>query len=153
MDGTSGREERRCPIPPGSIRLLRAGAPHGDDKAAEDAWNWGATYKGGTYGGAADLSGGTWTPADVNDALFGGCVSCNRLSGTSRIVAYADCIRITICYTEGPLLGGGGAARSQERIALLGVKGISPTPEEAFHYCTTRQENLISRVCREMQPG
>ena len=104
-----------------SIRLLKAGAAHGNDKAAEDDWNWGGNYKWGTYGGAADLWGGTWTPADINNALFGGRVSCYRFSGTSGIQAWADCIRITVWYTEGPPPGGGGAARSQERTILLGL--------------------------------
>ena len=106
------------------IRLLKAGAMHGDDKAAGDDWNWGGNYKWGTYGGAADLWGGTWTPADINDAAFGARVSCYRFSGTSGIMAYADCIRITVYYTEGPPPpppGVVGSARSQERTVLLGL--------------------------------
>ena len=103
------------------IRLLKAGVAHGNDKAAGDDWNWGGNYKWGTYGGAADLWGGTWTPADVNGATFGGRVSCYRFSGTTAIQAWADCIRVTIYYTEGPPPGGGGGARSQERIVLLGL--------------------------------
>ena len=103
------------------IRLLKAGVQTGDDKAAGDDWNWGGTYKWGTYGGAADLWGAAWTPADINDAAFGGRVSLFRFNGTSGIIAYADCIRITVYYTEGPPPGGGGSARSQERTVLLGL--------------------------------
>ena len=41
-----------------SIRLLKAGTPHGDDKAAEDDWNWGATYKSsGERTGEPPISG------------------------------------------------------------------------------------------------
>ena len=58
--------------------------------------------------------------AEVNSALFGGRVSCYRFSGTSGIQAWADCIGITVWYTEGAPAGG-GAARSQERAVLLGL--------------------------------
>ncbi len=83
------------------IRLLKAGAMHGDDKAAEDDWNWGGNYKWGTYGGAADLWGGTWTPADINGVTFGARVQAYSDGNTGGIFAWADCVRITVYYTEG----------------------------------------------------
>ena len=104
-----------------SIRLLKAGVAHGADKQVNGHWNWGGTYIWETYGGAADLWTAAWTPADINGATFGARVQAYSDGNTGGIFAWADCVRITVYYTEGPPPGGGGSARSQERMILLGL--------------------------------
>lgn len=51
------------------VRLLKAGGGAGDDKSAAGFWPFVDTQF--TYGGAADLWGTTWTPAEINDSGFG----------------------------------------------------------------------------------
>lgn len=51
-----------------------------------------------TYGGAADLWGATWTPAEVNDAAFGVAYQWNVLSSGDN-TALVDFVRVTVHYT------------------------------------------------------
>lgn len=53
-----------------------------------------------SYGGAADLWGETWTPADINDADFGAVLSATVGPASSILtLARVDTIRITVFYS------------------------------------------------------
>lgn len=91
--------------------LLKAGGIAGDDKKSATTWPMSDGVR--TYGGAADLWGTTWTPADVNHAGFGCAIAATITSGISR-TASVDLITLTVTYTEA------GSVRHQSR-ALLGV--------------------------------
>lgn len=52
------------------VRLRKNGATTGDNKAFYQ-WESGSSDETNTYGGASDLWGESWTPADINDADFG----------------------------------------------------------------------------------
>ncbi len=66
----------------------------GTDKAAG---NWPGSSGVQTYGGAADLWGTTWTPAEINNANFG--VMLSAQSSQAGITANVDYIRVTVYYT------------------------------------------------------
>lgn len=90
--------------------LLKAGSPAGDDKKSGTAWPAADGVR--TYGGAADLWGTTWTPAEVNAANFGCAIAATITNAVAR-TASVDLITITVTYTE--------AAAVKQRRALLGV--------------------------------
>ncbi len=64
--------------------------------------NWGnSSWESATYGGAADLWGTTWTPAEINSSNFGVMIAVIQGSNGS-VVAEFDYIRITVDYTLSP---------------------------------------------------
>lgn len=77
-----------------SVRLFRAGAPVGTNKASATEWNT-ASYATVSYGGVADLWGTTWTVAQINAATFGVGLSATVTSGTADV----DSIAVTVSYT------------------------------------------------------
>ena len=78
-----------------TVKLVgAAGTVVGDNKASASAWPTSDAYT--TYGGAADLWGTTWTPADVNDVDFGAVISASV--PTSRTLS-VDHVRITVYYS------------------------------------------------------
>lgn len=77
-----------------SVRLFRAGAPVGSNKASAAEWNL-ASYATVTYGSATDLWGTTWTAAQINAASFGIGLSATVSTGTADV----DSMAITVTYT------------------------------------------------------
>ena len=97
------------------IKLVKGGNPVGNNKALTGT-NWPTSITNKDYGGAADLWGTTWTPADINAANFGAVISTTSDSFFGCI-ATVDYIRIAITYTnvgtnQAPVItsDGGGAA-------------------------------------------
>ena len=94
-----------------TLRILKAGAPVGTDKAAGSYWS--ATPGYTSYGGAADLWGTTWTPAQVNASGFGirlqsadaGC-DADQIPPDNEHTPYVDAMRITVTYTPAPASAG-----------------------------------------------
>lgn len=79
-----------------SIRLVKNGIIVGDDKAYGGPW---ANYDiNRSYGGAADLWGTTWDPADINNSNFGVAISAKLLFGTAGF-SEIDNVTITISST------------------------------------------------------
>jgi Tfp pilus assembly protein PilX len=78
------------------VMLLKDGTAVGTDKAA--AGNWGTSDTTITYGGAGDLWGTTWTPADVNDPDFGLRIKVNNANASSR-TANVDWMELVVYYT------------------------------------------------------
>ena len=80
-----------------TVKVLKAGMPVGQNKASLIAW--GNTLGYTVYGGAADLWGTTWTPADINNTNFGTYLTAYNQSTVQQPGAMIDHIRITIYYT------------------------------------------------------
>jgi hypothetical protein len=68
----------------------------------ETYWNTSPTTH--TFGGASDLWGTTWTPAEINASTFGVLVQAWKTSGSGQI-AYVDSVTITVYYTSAPGYG------------------------------------------------
>jgi hypothetical protein len=75
------------------VRLIKGGTVTGSNLAA--GGNWGTAEAATNYGGAANLWGTTWTPADINAANFG--VALSVIVGGNR-TAQVDYMRITVTY-------------------------------------------------------
>jgi hypothetical protein len=62
------------------IRLLKAGAEVGDDKA-DIVTKWPLAQTLAEYGGDTDLWGTTWTASEINDPTFGVVLAAEVISG------------------------------------------------------------------------
>lgn len=81
------------------VQLLDAsGALIGDNKAGAIGWTTTDTFK--SYGGSSDKWNASPTAAMVKDADFGVVLSARSAWGT--LIAYVDCIRVTVYYTVAP---------------------------------------------------
>ena len=79
-----------------AVRLIRGGTVEATDRAT--AADWGTTWAAVTYGGASDLWGGAWTPAEVNAASFGVALAA-RHTGGGPDTAEVDHMTLTVHYT------------------------------------------------------
>ena len=80
------------------VSLIKAGTVTGDNKSA--AGNWAtATTTVASYGGASDLWGTTWTPAQINASDFGVALSVNITRDNGTVTASVDYISVTVSYT------------------------------------------------------
>jgi len=81
------------------VKILRAGAEAGDNKAKGTDWPSSDTYL--SYGGSTDKWGwGSWTPAIINATNFGVSIAATYGGVLSTAYARVDHIRITVYYTE-----------------------------------------------------
>ncbi len=80
-----------------SVRLVKAAAIVGTDKATTTQWS--TTDTTVSYGGATDLWATTWTPADVNSPDFGAAIAAKYTSTAGNDWARIDQIRITVHFT------------------------------------------------------
>jgi hypothetical protein len=79
------------------VRLVKAGAVAGDNKALTGTdWPFNS-FGTQAYGGASDLWGTTWTADDINNANFGVVLSATNPNTISLIAI--DYLRITVDYT------------------------------------------------------
>lgn len=94
------------------LKLIKAGAVVGSDLGSG---TWTATDTYGTYGGASNLWGTTWSVAEINASTFGAALSATISAAAEEFAeAYVDHIRITVYYTPS-----GGAASSANMFALF----------------------------------
>lgn len=80
-----------------AARLVKGGVIGGTDRLNATAWDVTDAYL--PHGGAADLWGDTWTPADINASTFGAALSAKIDMDSST--AQVDHCRITVTYTAG----------------------------------------------------
>jgi hypothetical protein len=82
-----------------SVRILRNGAPVGEDRSRGAAWPTALSYT--AYGGAGDLWATSWTPSDVRSSGFGIAVT-PRYTGTSagNDRAHVDSAGVTVYFTQ-----------------------------------------------------
>jgi hypothetical protein len=76
------------------VKLVKGGSVVGDNHASGTNWSLTEAYYG--YGGATDLWGTTFTPAEINNSGFGMVLSVENVGGGGPAV---DHIRITVYYT------------------------------------------------------
>ncbi len=80
--------------------ILYGGTGTSIDKKSASSWSSSLSWV--TYGGATDLWGMTWTPAQINSSSFGAGLT---IVLTSNPKAYVDAFRITVYYTSPTSLG------------------------------------------------
>jgi len=80
----------------GTIQLLKAGSPVGNNKASATGWN--NASQSANYGANNDLWGTTWTAADLDNASFGLRIIAHD-SNAAATTAYIDAVTITVTYT------------------------------------------------------
>lgn len=80
-----------------SVRLVKNGATAGNNKATSTHWTSTEAYD--TYGGANDIWGIAWTPADINASNFG-IAFASSINGLAMLIPNVriDHIRITVYY-------------------------------------------------------
>lgn len=81
-----------------SICIVKGGAISATDKSVGAAWPVSDLDSYGTYGGASDLWGESWTADDINASNFGVVFSASVPSG-GPFSARVDHVRITVTYT------------------------------------------------------
>jgi hypothetical protein len=90
-----------------TVKLVKAGVPVGSDLAFAGSYPSSGSYW--SYGGASNLWGTTWTPAQINAANFGAAIGASLLvAEEENVTASIDHVRITVFYTGGVEAGGGG---------------------------------------------
>jgi hypothetical protein len=77
------------------VRLVKADAVGATDRSSGAAWP--GTDGFVSHGGAADLWGDTWAPADVNAGNFGAAIAAQ--AGPGGATARVDSVRCTVYYT------------------------------------------------------
>jgi hypothetical protein len=79
------------------VQVLQNGAALGGNQALPDSWPGILTYA--SYGGAYELWGASWTPADIRSSGFGVSIAPKYIgpsAGNER--AYIDSVRVTVFY-------------------------------------------------------
>jgi hypothetical protein len=79
-----------------TVKLIKGGVVVGTDHRGDD-WPTSDAYR--VYGGAGDLWGATWTPADINAANFG--IALSAINRDPQLAVYGiriDHIRMTVYY-------------------------------------------------------
>jgi hypothetical protein len=79
-----------------SVRIIKAGKIAGSEHAQTQPWSTKLGWI--SYGGATDLWGETWTPADLNSDEFGLALSAAYSQNVGNTVAYVDEVRATVSY-------------------------------------------------------
>jgi hypothetical protein len=81
------------------LRLVKNGNVVGNNLASPI--DWPTSMAVANYGGATNLWGTTWTPAEINDANFGVALLVENESNNFNRTASVDYIQITVYYTLG----------------------------------------------------
>jgi len=107
-----------------TVQLQKSGSYVGSNKAATYTnWPTIAYPSSKTYGGASDLWGTTWTPAQINNSAFGAGIIAGRTDSNS-VYAEIDHLYIQVTYTE-PLTVTTQAASSVEATTATGNGNIT----------------------------
>ena len=86
-----------------AIRLVKPdGASFSSGNRADTATPWPTSVTAKTYGGANDLWGESWTPADVNSSNFGLAIA-NQTNDPSAfgVIGQVDYVTVTVYYAVG----------------------------------------------------
>ncbi len=94
------------------VRLVKNNVITGNNLAATGT-DWPGSEAAATYGGAANLWGTTWTPAEINDTNFGVALS---VTSSNNRTAYVDYIQITVTYTVPTTTIGDGTSPSSKAV-------------------------------------
>lgn len=87
-----------CVVHDADVRIVKNGVLTGTNHAS--GASWGSSDAVATYGGAADLWGTTWMPADINAAGFGVAIAASMQTGLIALALSAriDYISVTVHY-------------------------------------------------------
>jgi hypothetical protein len=120
-----------------SVRLLKAGVAAGLDRSTGADLTTTATTV--SYGGAADLWGTTWSPADINNASFGAAASYVNTNSTNSKTVSVDFFRITVTFTANANVNATGvpATGSIGTPALSGTASVSPASVSSIAHIGT----------------
>ena len=104
IDGIIGTLERKASaasvIQDYIVSILKNGTvPAGSDDKKYTLGYWPAADDTINYGSASDLWGTTWTPADINNVLFGFGIRAKYMPGYGSATAYVDYMSMTVYYT------------------------------------------------------
>ncbi len=114
-----------------SVRLVKGGTAVGTNMAT--GADWPTTMTAVNYGGATNLWGTTWTPAEINAAGAGGfgvAFSAETQATASNRTASVDYIRVTIHYAVGPTITtftSGACVGSGSTVTINGTGFANPT--------------------------
>ena len=82
------------------VSILKNGTvPAGSDDKKYTLGYWPSFDATLNYGSASDLWGTTWTPADINNVLFGFGIRAEYMPAYGSATAYVDYMSITVYYT------------------------------------------------------
>jgi hypothetical protein len=99
VQGIKTTIKRKADANPGfedlNVFLLVAGSAAGSNKAIAGNWSTSDVYV--DYGGTTDTWGRAWTPAEINDSLFG--IVLTALCNVGGSTAFVDYVEITVYYT------------------------------------------------------
>jgi hypothetical protein len=79
------------------VQIVQAGVEAGADRAHLGLWPGADAYD--AHGGAADLWGLAWTPAQINAVNFGVSIQAYETGAVNACTARVDHVRITVYYT------------------------------------------------------
>lgn len=108
------------------VFLFLEGATVGDDSADSAFWPTSDAYQ--SYGGSSDLWGGSWTPAQINDASFGVGLAV-ATGGGGAADANVDHIRITVYYHAVHAVTGSAEAVTSATAVLLQANQVTGNAE------------------------
>lgn len=97
---------------------------------ANTALDWPASLTVATYGGAADLWGTTWSPADLNSSTFAVFLSVQADANNTDI--QVDYVRVTVTYTPANVSGSGGVTIPLTGGAGSGLETFTGTGAVSF---------------------
>lgn len=142
------------------VRLVKGGVVSGNNKA--DTSTYYPTVDGlAQYGGATDLWGLTFTPADINSSNFGVVLSCYLNNIAGGVIASVDAISITVYYTEAVYkdgsasISGAGTLSSQAvriKTATATVTGVGTVNSQGLRI-KTALANLLAQGILEAIGG
>jgi hypothetical protein len=89
------------------ILIVKSDGSLGTSSKADTATNWPTSDSAKSYGGAADLWGEVWGPADIDNSNFGVVVRVSfswdgSYGGSPTVTAYVDYVGITVYYDPPP---------------------------------------------------
>lgn len=112
-----------------TVKLVRAGSVVGDNKASATVWPGALGFE--EYGGANDLWGTTFTPAQVNASDFGFVLSATGTTGTAQV----DVAEMSAYYTLSGI---------EDRASFLVVLGVDAARAVATPYVYKLPRNSLS---------
>lgn len=115
-------------------RLVKAGAIQSGAFTQQTGTGSYASGWIGYYGAATDLWGGTWTPADINNANFGFAQTFTNASSPSNVTAYVEFMQMSVWYTlASGFTVGQDAVVYASHAAELRFDGMCRTPDGTIY--------------------
>jgi hypothetical protein len=146
-----------CVVQDADVRIVKNGVLTGTNHAS--GVNWSNSDAVATYGGAADMWGTTWIPADINAAGFGVAIAASLQTGLVGLALSAriDYISVTVHYMSPTTLPLRPHQSTVQAPAPVRNIGFYPNPAGNAIYITGRRKmatiaikDLEGRVVKRM---